>query len=48
MLNCLGKVSAHDFLRSLELLTNSNGLHPVPVRIFINPKFEAALAFSSI
>jgi hypothetical protein len=31
MLNCLGKVSAHDFLRSLELLTNNDGLNPVPV-----------------
>ncbi|KAJ7207760.1 hypothetical protein B0H12DRAFT_1034419, partial [Mycena haematopus] len=31
-LNCLGKVSAHDFLRSLELLTNGDGLHPVPDR----------------
>jgi hypothetical protein len=31
-LNCLGKVSAHDFLKSLELLTNSDGLSPVPVR----------------
>ncbi|KAJ7029322.1 hypothetical protein C8F04DRAFT_1264984 [Mycena alexandri] len=26
LLNCLGKVSAHDFLRSLELLTNNDGL----------------------
>lgn len=33
-LNCLGKVSAHDFLRSLELLSNNNGLNPVFVRIF--------------
>lgn len=32
-LNCLGKVSAHDFLRSLELLSNNDGLNPVPVRI---------------
>ncbi|KAJ7816714.1 hypothetical protein B0H14DRAFT_2374442, partial [Mycena olivaceomarginata] len=32
LLNCLGKVSAHDFLRSLELLTNNDGLHPVPDR----------------
>ncbi|KAJ7059253.1 hypothetical protein C8F01DRAFT_989914 [Mycena amicta] len=31
-LNCLGKVSAHDFLRSLELLTNNDGLDPVPDR----------------
>ncbi|KAF8174535.1 hypothetical protein K438DRAFT_1908885 [Mycena galopus ATCC 62051] len=30
-LNCLGKVSAHDFLRSLELLTNNDGLSPLPV-----------------
>ncbi|KAJ7900557.1 hypothetical protein B0H14DRAFT_3752784 [Mycena olivaceomarginata] len=28
ILNCLGKVSAHDFLRSLELLTNNDGLEP--------------------
>ncbi|KAJ7701645.1 hypothetical protein B0H14DRAFT_2416965, partial [Mycena olivaceomarginata] len=28
-LNCLGKVSAHDFLRSLELLSNNDGLNPV-------------------
>jgi hypothetical protein len=32
-LNCLGKVSAHDFLKSLELLTNNDGLVPVPVRV---------------
>ncbi|KAJ7754745.1 hypothetical protein B0H14DRAFT_2404934, partial [Mycena olivaceomarginata] len=31
-LNCLGKVSAHDFLKSLELLTNNDGLNPVPDR----------------
>jgi hypothetical protein len=31
-MNCLGKVSAHDFLRSLELLTNNDGLDPPPVR----------------
>ncbi|KAJ7186240.1 hypothetical protein B0H12DRAFT_1032304, partial [Mycena haematopus] len=33
-LNCLGKVSAHDFLRSLELLTNGDGLHPDRRRAF--------------
>ncbi|KAJ7863880.1 hypothetical protein B0H13DRAFT_1899409 [Mycena leptocephala] len=32
LLNCLGKVSAHDFLRSLELLTNNDGLTPPPNR----------------
>jgi hypothetical protein len=32
LLNCLGKVSAHDFVRSLELLTNNDGLTPPPVR----------------
>ncbi|KAJ7809233.1 hypothetical protein B0H14DRAFT_2379873, partial [Mycena olivaceomarginata] len=32
LLNCLGKVSAHDFLRSLEFLTNNDGLSPVPDR----------------
>ncbi|KAJ7138785.1 hypothetical protein C8R43DRAFT_893193 [Mycena crocata] len=32
ILNCLGKVSAHDFLRSLQLLTNNDGLSPLPVR----------------
>ncbi|KAF8174368.1 hypothetical protein K438DRAFT_1980398 [Mycena galopus ATCC 62051] len=32
ILNCLGKVSSHDFLRSLELLTNNNGLNPPPDR----------------
>ncbi|KAJ7808113.1 hypothetical protein B0H14DRAFT_2609131 [Mycena olivaceomarginata] len=30
ILNCQGKVSAHDFLRSLELLTNNDGLDPPP------------------
>ncbi|KAJ7315783.1 hypothetical protein DFH08DRAFT_917665 [Mycena albidolilacea] len=30
ILNCQGKVSAHDFLRSLELLTNNDGRSPVP------------------
>ncbi|KAJ7440834.1 hypothetical protein B0H11DRAFT_2163296 [Mycena galericulata] len=32
LLNCLGKVSAHDFMCSLELLTNNDGLNPVPNR----------------
>ncbi|KAJ7136482.1 hypothetical protein C8R43DRAFT_893858 [Mycena crocata] len=32
ILNCLGKVSAHDFLRSLQLLTNNDGLSPLPDR----------------
>ncbi|KAJ7810258.1 hypothetical protein B0H13DRAFT_1568881, partial [Mycena leptocephala] len=32
IMNCLGKVSAYDFLCSLELLTNNNGLDPLPVR----------------
>ncbi|KAJ7302220.1 hypothetical protein DFH08DRAFT_989800, partial [Mycena albidolilacea] len=32
ILNCLGKVSTHDFLRSLELLTNNDGLNPPPDR----------------
>ncbi|KAJ6517558.1 hypothetical protein DFH09DRAFT_1332356 [Mycena vulgaris] len=32
IMNCLGKVSAHDFLRSLELLTNNDGLNPPPDR----------------
>ncbi|KAJ7763723.1 hypothetical protein B0H16DRAFT_1661737 [Mycena metata] len=32
ILNCLGKVSAHDFVRSLELLTNNDGLTPPPNR----------------
>ncbi|KAJ7712599.1 hypothetical protein B0H14DRAFT_3637660, partial [Mycena olivaceomarginata] len=31
-LNCLGKVSTHDFLRSLELLSNNDGLNPVADR----------------
>jgi hypothetical protein len=31
ILNCLSKVSAHDFLWSLELLTNNDGLDPPPV-----------------
>ncbi|KAF7357237.1 CxC2 domain-containing protein [Mycena sanguinolenta] len=30
IMNCLGKISAHDFLRSLELLTNNDGLSPLP------------------
>lgn len=29
-LNCLGKVSSYFFLRSLELLTNADGLNPLP------------------
>ncbi|KAJ7831263.1 hypothetical protein B0H13DRAFT_1543305, partial [Mycena leptocephala] len=32
LLNCLGKVSAHDFVGSLELLTNNDGLTPPPNR----------------
>jgi hypothetical protein len=35
IMNCLGKVLAHDFMRSLELLTNNDGLHPVPVSAMI-------------
>ncbi|KAJ7888644.1 hypothetical protein B0H14DRAFT_2562220 [Mycena olivaceomarginata] len=35
-LNCLGKVSAHDFLKSLELLTNNDGLVPVPLRLTVH------------
>ncbi|KAJ7831227.1 hypothetical protein B0H14DRAFT_1185218, partial [Mycena olivaceomarginata] len=31
-MNCLGKISAYHFLRSLELLTNADGLHPPPDR----------------
>ncbi|KAJ7759864.1 hypothetical protein B0H14DRAFT_2403975 [Mycena olivaceomarginata] len=31
ILNCQGKVSAHDFLRSLKLLTNNDGQSPVPI-----------------
>ncbi|KAJ7667892.1 hypothetical protein DFH06DRAFT_983104 [Mycena polygramma] len=30
--NCLGKISAYDFVRSLELLTNNDGLQPTPDR----------------
>lgn len=30
-MNCLGKISAYHFLRSLELLTNADSLNPVPV-----------------
>lgn len=29
--NCLGKISAYDFVRSLELLSNNDGLKPTPV-----------------
>lgn len=36
IMNCLGKVSAHDFLRSLELLTNNDGLNPLPVRAILS------------
>ncbi|KAJ7874250.1 hypothetical protein B0H13DRAFT_1894635, partial [Mycena leptocephala] len=32
IMNCLGKVAAYDFVRSLELLTNNDGLTPPPVR----------------
>lgn len=31
ILNCQAKVSAHDFLRSLEMLTNNDGMKPVYV-----------------
>ncbi|KAJ7063016.1 hypothetical protein B0H15DRAFT_794725 [Mycena belliarum] len=30
--NCLGKISAYDFVRSLELLSNNDGLKPTPDR----------------
>ncbi|KAJ7604088.1 hypothetical protein FB45DRAFT_983874 [Roridomyces roridus] len=32
VLNCLGKVSAYDFLRALERCTNNNGLEKIPNR----------------
>ncbi|KAJ7678410.1 hypothetical protein B0H17DRAFT_1236048 [Mycena rosella] len=32
IINCLGKVAVHDFIRSLELLTNNDGLTPPPNR----------------
>ncbi|KAK6974650.1 hypothetical protein R3P38DRAFT_3335637 [Favolaschia claudopus] len=32
LLNCLDKVSSHDFLRSLEFLTNNDGFSPLPDR----------------
>ncbi|KAJ7164850.1 hypothetical protein C8R43DRAFT_1122730 [Mycena crocata] len=32
ILNCLGKLSAYDFLRGLEMLTNHDGLHKPPDR----------------
>ncbi|KAJ7736968.1 hypothetical protein DFH07DRAFT_870631 [Mycena maculata] len=31
IMNCLGNLSAHDFLRSLELLTNNDGLDSFPM-----------------
>ncbi|KAJ6452354.1 hypothetical protein C8R47DRAFT_998112, partial [Mycena vitilis] len=31
-MNCLGKISSFHFLRALELLTNSDGLNPLPNR----------------
>lgn len=31
--NCQGKITAHDFLKSLELLTNNDGLDPPPVSV---------------
>ncbi|KAJ7754658.1 hypothetical protein DFH07DRAFT_868558 [Mycena maculata] len=31
-LNCQGKLTAHDFMKSLELLTNNDGLTPPPSR----------------
>ncbi|KAJ7661813.1 hypothetical protein B0H17DRAFT_1185128 [Mycena rosella] len=35
IINCLGKVAAHNFIRSLELLTNNDGLTPPPVHSFL-------------
>ncbi|KAJ7799347.1 hypothetical protein B0H14DRAFT_2185738, partial [Mycena olivaceomarginata] len=35
-MNCLGKISAFHFLRSLELLTNADGLNPPPVSLRSN------------
>ncbi|KAK7052704.1 hypothetical protein R3P38DRAFT_2432528, partial [Favolaschia claudopus] len=32
LLNCMGKLSAYDFLRGLELFTNNDGLDPPPDR----------------
>jgi hypothetical protein len=33
ILNCQGKLSAHDFLHSLEFLSNNDGRTPVHVRV---------------
>jgi hypothetical protein len=33
ILNCQGKLSAHDFLRLLEFLSNNDGQTPVHVRV---------------
>ncbi|KAJ7698905.1 hypothetical protein B0H17DRAFT_1158229 [Mycena rosella] len=35
IMNCLGKIAAHDFMRSLELLTNNNGLTPPRYKGFL-------------
>jgi hypothetical protein len=36
ILNCLGKLSAYDFLRGLEMCTNHDGLDKPPVSIFFD------------
>lgn len=36
--NCLGKISAYDFMRSLELLSNNDGLRPTAVSRLGFPK----------
>jgi hypothetical protein len=35
--NCLGKISAYDFVRSLELLSNSDGLETVDRKGVLKP-----------
>lgn len=47
ILNCQGKVSAHDFVHSLELLTNNDGLDPPPVRAMDRDGFYADIEFRS-
>ncbi|KAJ7289881.1 hypothetical protein C8J57DRAFT_1629130 [Mycena rebaudengoi] len=36
MMSCLGKINGYDFLRSLELLTNGDGLSPPPSASCLN------------
>ncbi|KAJ7023336.1 hypothetical protein C8F04DRAFT_1193588 [Mycena alexandri] len=45
--NCLGKISAYDFVRSLELLSNSDGLTPPARSTARIPRYRASVPYDA-